>query len=82
MTYNKDAGYRIEKIEFYDRKSALLKTLTYDDYKLYKNKFWRAGTLNMVNHQSNKETLLKFTDYDFDVDLSDEDFSQNALKRN
>jgi len=81
VTYNKDKGYRIEKVEFYDRKNALLKTLTYSDYKLYKNKFWRASTFNMVNHQSNKETLLKFSDYDFEVEFSDDDFSQVALQR-
>jgi outer membrane lipoprotein-sorting protein len=81
VTYNKGKGYRIEKVEFYDRKNALLKTLTYNDYKLYKNKFWRAATFNMVNHQSNKETLLKFSNYDFEVDFSDDDFSQVALQR-
>lgn len=80
-TYNMDKGYRLEKIDFYDRKNALLKTLTYSDYKLYKDKFWRAGKLKMVNHQSNKETLLEFRDYNFELDLSDEDFSQVALKR-
>jgi len=79
--YNKDKGYRIEKVEFYDRKNALLKTLSYSDYNLYKNKFWRAGTFNMVNHQSNKETLLKFSNYNFDANLTEEDFTQNALKR-
>jgi len=81
VSYNKDKGYRIEKIEFYDRKNSLLKTLAYTNYKLYKNKFWRAGSFNMVNHQSNKETLLKFSDYNFDADLSEEDFTQVALKR-
>jgi len=81
VTYNKDKGYRIEKIEFYDRKNALLKTLSYSDYKLYKNKFWRASTLNMVNHQSKKETQLRFLNYNFDVALTDDDFTQNALKR-
>ena len=81
VTYNKSKGYRIEKIEFYDRKNALLKTLTYSDYKLYKNKFWRAGTLTMVNHQTNKETILNFSDYDFEAGLTDEDFTQVALKR-
>jgi outer membrane lipoprotein-sorting protein len=80
-TYNKGKGYRLEKIEFYDRKDALLKTLTYDDYKLYKNKFWRALTFTMVNHQSNKETVLKFSEYDFGAQLSDEDFTEVALKR-
>ncbi len=81
VTYNKDKGYRIEKVDFYDRKNSLLKTLTYSGYKLYKNKFWRAATFNMVNHQSNKETLLNFSDYNFDANLTEEDFSQNALKR-
>ncbi len=81
VTYNKDKGYRVEKVEFYDRKNALLKTLLYTDYQLHKDKFWRAGSFNMVNHQSNKETLLEFSNYNFDVNLSDEDFTQAALKR-
>lgn len=81
VTYNKDKGYRIEKVEFYDRKNSLLKTLTYSDYEAYKNKFWRAGSFNMVNHQSGKETLLKFSNYNFDANLSDDDFTQVALKR-
>ncbi len=81
VTYNKDKGYRIEKVEFYDRKNSLLKTLTYSDYKLYKGKYWRALTFNMVNHQSNKETLLKFSEYNFEADLADEDFTQVALQR-
>jgi len=81
VSYNKDKGYRIESVAFYDRKNSLLKTLTYSDYQLYKKKFWRAGTFNMVNHQSNKETLLKFSNYNFDANLTDEDFTQIALKR-
>ncbi|TAI47003.1 outer membrane lipoprotein-sorting protein [Flagellimonas allohymeniacidonis] len=79
--YNKDKGYRLEKMDFYDRKNSLLKTLTYEDYKLYKNKYWRALTLNMVNHQTNKETLLTFSDYNFAAALSDENFTEVALKR-
>jgi len=81
VTYNKDKGYRLEKVEFYDRKNSLLKTLIYSDYNLYKNKFWRAGTFEMVNHQSNKETILNFSNYNFDAELTDDDFSQVALKR-
>ena len=81
VTYNKDKGYRIEKVEFYDRKNSLLKTLSYGNYKLHKNKFWRAGTFNMINHQSNKETLLEFSGYNFDANLTEDDFTQVALKR-
>ncbi len=81
VTYNKAKGYRMEKVEFYDRKNSLLKTLVYSKYKLYKNKFWRAGEFNMSNRQSNKETKLEFTEYDFNIELTEEDFSQVALKR-
>lgn len=79
--YNPEKGYRIEKVEFYDRKNALLKTLNYSNYTLYKDKFWRALTLTMVNHQSNKETELNFSEYNFDADLGDSDFTQAALQR-
>ena len=54
--YNQSKGYRLESIEFYDRKGSLLKTLTYADYALFKNKHWRPYTMKMVNHQSKKET--------------------------
>ncbi len=78
--YNTD-NYRQEKAEFYDRKDALLKTLTYDKYKLYLDKYWRAGEMLMVNHQSGKKTLLLFEDYQFQSGLNDSDFTQNSLKR-
>ena len=75
------AEYRPEKIEFYDRKNDLLKTLTFSGYKQYLNKFWRADTMTMVNHQNGKITILRWNDYAFKTGLSDRDFNQNALKR-
>jgi len=81
VSYNKNKGYRIEKIEFYDRKNALLKTLLYSDYKQYRNKHWRPGKMVMTNHLSNKETTLLFSDYNLGLELSEEDFTENALKR-
>lgn len=80
-SYNKAQGYRVEKIDFYDRKDELLKTLTYYEFKQYKGKFWRAGKMIMVNHQSKKETILEFSDYNFDVNLSEDDFTEVALRR-
>lgn len=78
--YNKK-NYRLEKIEFYDRKDALLKTLTYSGYKQYLGKHWRASEFMMVNHQTGKKTKLEFDDYQFKTGLSDDDFTQNSLKR-
>ena len=79
--YNLDKNYRLEKIEFYDRKNSLLKTLTYTDYKQYKGKHWRAGKFSMVNHQTGKETDLFFDDWDLKTGLAETDFSQNSLRR-
>ncbi len=73
--------YRPLKIEFYDRKAALLKTLTFSDYKQYLDKYWRAHTMSMVNHQSGKSTLLTTSELSFQKGLDDKDFQKNILKR-
>ena len=78
--YNK-SNYRLEKIEFYDRKDELLKTLLYSNFNQYLSKYWRANTMKMVNHQNGKETLLEFSEIKFGINLTEDDFSQNALKR-
>ncbi|MCW8830595.1 MAG: outer membrane lipoprotein-sorting protein [Gammaproteobacteria bacterium] len=75
------AEYRPEKIIFYDRKNSLLKTLTFSGYKKYLDQFWRADQLSMENHQTEKSTLLKWSDYKFRTGLKDKDFSRNSLKR-
>lgn len=73
--------YRLVKIEFYDRKKSLLKTLSYNDFKQYLGKYWRAKTSKMVNHQSGKETELQWNNYNFQTGLAESDFSKSALKR-
>lgn len=80
VAYNKE-NYRIEKTDFYDRRGGLLKTLTYQNFNLYMNKYWRAGEFLMVNHQTGKETKLIFENYEFKIGLADNDFSQNSLVR-
>lgn len=69
------------KIEFYDRKNSLLKTLTFKDYKSYLEKFWRPDSQNMINHQSKKSTELIWNNYQFKTGLTDRDFDKNSLKR-
>jgi hypothetical protein len=77
---NKDR-YVAEKIEFYDRKNDLLKTLANDGYKQYLEQYWRPNEMFMENHQTGKSTLLKWENYKFKNGLSDKDFSRNSLKR-
>jgi outer membrane lipoprotein-sorting protein len=73
--------YRVQKIDFYDRKDSLLKTLTFSGYKQYVNKHWRADIQEMQNHQNGKSTELKWSNYQFKTGLKDSDFNRNSLKR-
>ena len=72
--------YQVRKVEFYDRRGDLLKTLTLKDYREY-NGVWRAHRMEMVNHQTGKSTDLVYSDYDFGVGLSDSDFVKGRLAR-
>lgn len=69
------------KIEYYDRKKSLLKTLTQHEYKLHLNKFWRPARLEMINHQTNKSTTLLWESYKFKNGFTERDFDRNSLKR-
>ena len=73
--------YRPEKVVFYDRKNSLLKTLTYEGYQQYLEKYWRADEMFMENHQTGKSTKLTWSDYNFRTGLEDRDFNKNSLKR-
>ena len=72
---------QIVRTEFYDRKNALLKTLTIGDYRRYADRFWRAGVMRMENNQTGKSTEIRWSDYEFGTGLGDRDFNKNALKR-
>lgn len=69
------------KVEYFDRKDKLLKTLALSDYIHHDDKHWRPGKMEMVNSQTGKSTILEFSDYAFATGLSDKDFSSNALKK-
>ena len=73
--------YRAIKVDFYDRKNSLLKTLTFEEYNQYLGKFWRAHRSTMDNHQTGKTTVLTYPGYNFNVGLKDSDFNKNSLKR-
>ena len=78
--FNPEENYRIEQVVFFDRKGAKFKTLLYNDYNKYKEKYWFPGELHMTNHQSKKETRIRFENYDFDAALDERDFAQAKLK--
>ncbi|MEH6625377.1 MAG: outer membrane lipoprotein-sorting protein [Motiliproteus sp.] len=73
--------YRAQKLDFYDRKNSLLKTLRFEEYNQYLGKYWRAHRSTMNNHQTGKTTVLDYSGYQFKVGLSERDFNKNSLKR-
>ena len=75
------AEYRPQKIVYYDRKNSLLKTLTFNDYQQFLDRYWRAHDMFMVNHQTGKSTRLTWRDYKFKTGLTERDFNRNVLKR-
>lgn len=81
IVYVDATEWRVHKIQFYDRKSELLKVLNFNKYKKYPNKKWRADEFSMKNIQTGKSTLLKWSNYRFNQDISSRDFDKNALKR-
>lgn len=73
--------FQPRKTVFYDRKNALLKTLTYKGYQQYLDKYWRADEMFMENHQTGKNTQLLWKNYQFGKGFTDRDFDKNTLKR-
>lgn len=72
--------YRPIKIDYYDRRNALLKTLHYKAYRRFNSKYWRAQEMNMLNRQSGKSTVLRFSQYEFTVGLNDTYFHPSRLR--
>jgi hypothetical protein len=78
VSFDRDTK-RIEQIVYFDRDGDLLKTLRLGSYRLYDDRFWRPGEMEMVNHQTGKTTVLVWTDYRFGVGLSEHDFDRSRL---
>ncbi len=73
--------YRAQRIDFYDRKDALLKTLIYHDYEQYLGQYWRPNLMAMENHQNGKSTDLVFSEWTFDNGFADGEFTPSRLRR-
>ncbi len=75
------AHYRVQQIEFYDRKNALLKILMPSEYEQYEEQYWRALRADMDNQQTGKSTTLLTSEIEFGTGLTEDDFDKNALRR-
>lgn len=81
IAWTDTTDYQARKLEYYDRKNELLKTLNLTDYRRYEDKFWRAHDLFMKNVVTGKSTRLTWESYTFHNGLSQNDFNTNSLQR-
>ena len=81
ITWIDQKEFRIQKIEYFDRKKQLLKTQTFHDHTLYLDQYWRAHKMMMTNHQVGKSTELQWSNYEFQKGLKENSFNKNSLKR-
>jgi outer membrane lipoprotein-sorting protein len=73
-------GFLLKKVEYYDRKSELLKTAIFSDYKQIDG-VWRVGKIEMKNHQNDKSTVLIWKDDKVKVGLTEKEFNKRVLKQ-
>lgn len=73
-------NFLLQQVEYYDRKSELLKTATFSDYKKIDG-VWRVGKIEMKNHQNDKSTLLVWKEDKIKVGLTEKEFNKRMLKR-
>jgi len=73
--------YRTVKIDYYDRRSDLLKSLMLNGYERYLGEFWQPSEMLMEDHQTGKSTLLRWKNYVFRAGLSEADFNPQRLSR-
>ena len=62
-------NYRTYKVDYFDRRGALIKTMISSQFKLYKERYWRAHNVLMTNHLTGKSTTMEWASYDFDSDV-------------
>ena len=72
---------QVRRVEFFDRRGDHLKTLDLLDYREYGEGIWRAQTLTMVNHRTNKRTTIAYSEYEFNAGLDNNDFVKGVLDR-
>lgn len=80
MLWIDQENWLVKKAEFYDHNSRLLKVLTIPEH-IKEGPYWRVTTMTMENVQTNRKTILKVSDVEYDVGIQDNFFTQRFLIR-
>ena len=81
ISYTDLEAYRLQRVEFFNRRGDLEKILTFSDYRQYEGQFWRAHDMNMENIQTGKSTRLTWGAYSFNTGVTDRAFTPQALEK-
>jgi outer membrane lipoprotein-sorting protein len=81
LVWRDKSAYRVQKIEYYDRRNELMKTARVLDYQRYLERIWFPGRYEMVNHKTGRSTTLVFKNYKFRNGYTARDFDQASLER-
>jgi outer membrane lipoprotein-sorting protein len=81
MVWRDKSAYRVQKIDYYDRRNELLKTARLLDYERYLERIWFPGRYEIVNHKTGRSTTLLFKNYKFRNGYTARDFDQTSLER-
>lgn len=73
--------YRVLRVDSWDLRDRLLKTLTLSGYQEYLDGIWRPSEAHMTNHRTEDETRLRWFGYQFHTGLVESDLSRAALGR-
>ncbi len=80
VAYIDTQAYRTQRIEYFDRRGALLKVLDFGGYRQYRGRFWRPQSLTMSNRKTGRTTVLRYGQWALGTGLSDATFSQQNLR--
>ncbi len=71
--------FLLKRVDYYDRKSELLKTAIFSDYKKIDG-VWRVGKIEMKNYQNDKSTVLIWKEDKVHAGLTEKEFKKRMLK--
>jgi len=80
VTWVDKSNYQTVKIEYYDRKADLLKTLDLDEWAQYLGRYWRPLRMQMSNHVNGKKTIIQLSPYRMNAGLDKKMFSSLVLE--
>lgn len=72
--------YRIFQSQYFDSSGKKLKVMTFNSYKKFGKKSWRAQKIEVRNVQNSRGTTLMLSELKLDTGLNDAEFSKRALE--